>query len=186
MTTTLARERLVPGLTEGKKVTTTEFLLALAKWIDAAAENDLRRARLRLSSNGVGVESSLVSGVVRYAEGELSLSRENSAQYKGHTLVGKVALFDSNERWGQQTPGGNDEFAISPILSFPFDPNKKEQLAVKIRVGSGQVMLDANTLKGSISHLACESGLLFGFEDSGGLLPLALRRYYVLCLTALD
>jgi hypothetical protein len=186
MATTLAREKLVPGLTGGKTVSATEFLLSLAKWIDDAAENDLRRARLRLTSNGVGVEASLVSGVVRYAEGELSLSRENTAQYKGHTLVGKVALFDSNERWGQQTSGGNNEFPVSPILSFPFDPNKKEQLTVKIRVGTGQVALDSNSLKDSISHLACESGLLFGFEDAAGIAPSAFRRYYVLCLTALD
>lgn len=186
MSTTHAREKLVPGLTEGKKVTATEFLLSLAKWIDAGGANDFRRARLRLTSNGVGVESGLVSGVVRYAEGELSLRRENSAQYKGHTLAGEVALFDSNERWGGQATGGSEGIPGFVLSSFPFDPNKKEQLTVKIRVGTGQVMLNANTLKDSISHLACESGLLFGFEDSGGITPPAFRRYYVLSLTALD
>jgi hypothetical protein len=52
---------------------------------------------------------------------------------------------------------------------------------VKIGVGTGQVMLNANTLKGWVSHMACESGLLFGFEDSEGITPSAFRRRHPRC-----
>jgi hypothetical protein len=183
MTTTVIQETVIPNLPSGKKVSTTEFLASLANWIrEASGSGEFTRfARVRFTSTGIGIDNTEVSGVVRYAEGKLALERESAADYKGHTLRGEVDLYDSNNRWNFKSEDPVDDTPSFNIPIFPFDPSGVEKVKVRIRVGTGKVILESKTLKGTATQLACESGLLFGFEDaSGGLTP--FRPYLVICL----